>query len=81
MVEEGKVRKEDKEGNDISDTAADRGAESTDVIAAAVGFVYGRRHKFYKQLMIRIQNFIIKVKKAQKEKRETKRKKKSRLGR
>ena len=61
MVEEGKVRKIDKDGNDVSDIAADKGAEATDVIAAAVGFVYARRHKFYKMLMIRIQAFLIKV--------------------
>ena len=66
MVEEGKVTKQDKEGNDISDTAAEWGAEATDIIAAAVGFVYARRHKYYKLLMIRIQQFIIKVRKAEK---------------
>ena len=71
MVAEGTVRKQDKEGNDISDTAADRGAEATDVIAAAVGFVFARRHKFYKMLMIRIQVSIIKVRRtAEKEERE-----------
>ena len=42
MVAEGKVREEDKEGNDISDKAADKGAEETDIIAVAVGFVYAR---------------------------------------
>ena len=36
MVEEGKVEKKDKEGNDVSDQAADKGAEETDVIAAVV---------------------------------------------
>ena len=60
------MRKQDKEGNDVSDTAADRGAEATDVTAAAVGFVYAMRHKFYKLLMIRIQVFIIKVRMAEK---------------
>ena len=68
------MREEDKEGNDKSDKAADKGAEETNIIAAAVGFVYAKRHKFYKKLMIRIQTFIIKVKKAQKEKREKKKK-------
>ena len=62
IVAEGTVRRQDKEGNDISDTAADRGAEATDIIAAAVGFVFARRHKFYKVLIIRIQMLIIKVK-------------------
>ena len=78
MVAEGKVREEDKEGNDKADKAADKGAEETDNIAAAIGFVYARRHKLYKKLMTRIQTFIIKVKKAQKERRERKKKEESR---
>ena len=35
MVNEGLVKPEDKEGNDVSDKAADKGAERTDVVAAA----------------------------------------------
>ena len=76
MVAEGKVKGEDKEGNDISDLAANKGAEETEVIAAAVGFVYARRHKQYKHLMTRVQTFIIKIKKVQKEKRDKKKKEK-----
>ena len=37
MVAEGTVRRLDKEGNDISDTAADRGAETIDIIAFGGG--------------------------------------------
>ena len=80
MVEEGKVERKDKAGNDTSDKAADKGAEETNSIAAAVGYVYAKRHKFYKKLMTRIQTFIIKVKKAQRGKREKKKKKKNPSG-
>ena len=73
-VEEGKIKREEKEGNDASDIAADRGAEKTELTAAVLGFVYARRHTFYKILMARVQAFIIKVRKAESEKREKKRK-------
>ena len=75
------MRRKDKEGNDVSDIAADKGAETSDVTAAALGFVYARRHKFYKMLMTRIQVFIIKVRKAESEKREKKGSKRSHSGR
>ena len=51
MVEEGRVKREDKRGNDISDESADRGAEITDIKAAAFGHVYIKRRKFYKIVM------------------------------
>ena len=70
QVLEGKYTREHKEGNDASDIAADKGAEKTDITAAALGFVYARRHKFYKILMARVQAFIIKVRKVESEKRE-----------
>ena len=63
MVEEGKCRKEDKAGNDKSDTAANKGAEKADLKTAALGYVYNRRHKYYKIFMERVQSFIIKVRK------------------
>ena len=75
------MRKEDKDGNGVSDIAADKGAEATDVIAAALGYVYAMRHKFYKMLIIRIQVFIIKVRKAEKDKRGKRRTRKSHSGR
>ena len=75
MVEQGKVRRIDKEGNDISDEGADRGAERTNIKVVASGYVFSKRHKFYKILMQRILWFIIKIRKAEKAKRERKEKK------
>ena len=80
MVVEGLVKEKDKEGNDMSDLAANKGAEETEVIAAAVGFVYARRHKQYKHLMTRIQTFIIRVKKHRKRKGTKRRREKNHSG-
>ena len=43
MVNEGRVKPEDKAGNDVADKAADKGAEQTDVIAVALGYVYAKK--------------------------------------
>ena len=80
MVEAGIVRREDKRGNDISDEGANRGAEETNRKAVAIGYMYSRRHKLYKTFMQQIQNFIIKVTKAQKEKRQAREKEEDPFG-
>ena len=74
MVEEGKCKAKDKEGNDKSDKAADKGAEQAEMKTAALGHVYSRRHKYYKRFMERVQSFIIKVRKAEEIRMERKRK-------
>ena len=74
MVDQGLVKSEDKQGNDISDKAADKGAEQTDVIAAAFGYVYAKRHKHYIAFMEMVQRFIITIRKAEDEKRKKKQK-------
>jgi hypothetical protein len=74
MVSAGKVKEEDKTGNDVSDEAADKGAELTNITAAALGHVYSRRHRSYKVFMERIQKFIITIKKVEDAKRKKKEK-------
>ena len=54
MVNEGLVKLRDKKGNDISDNAVDKGAELTDVVSAALGYVYARRHNQCEAFMRRI---------------------------
>ena len=63
MVEAGKAKREDKIGNAISDEGADKGAEITNMKAAALGHVYSKRHKYYKTFMQKVQSFILKVRK------------------
>ena len=62
MVEEGVCRPEGKAWNDTSDVAVDRGAEFVNDKVVVLGYVYARRHKFYKTFMQRVQGFIIKIK-------------------
>ena len=79
MVNEGRVKPEDKAGNDVADKAADKGAEQTDVIAVALGYVYAKRHRHYKIFMERVQKFIITIRKAEDEKSKNKENKRTPL--
>ena len=72
MVEAGKVKREDKIGNAISDEGADKGAEITNMKAAALGHVYSKTHKYYKIFTKRVQSSILKVRKMETEKRDRK---------
>ena len=65
MVDQGKVTKEDKMGNDEADKGADNGSwEAQKVIMEMVGLFSSRNEK-YRQMMERIQQFIVGMKKAE----------------
>ena len=59
MVEEGKVQKEDKKGNDQADTGADRGAVTMQKVTQKLADLYSWRHGCSRNLMIRIQKIIV----------------------
>ena len=59
MVDEGKVQKEDKEGNGQADTGADRGAVTMQKVTLKLADLYSWRHGGYRNLMIRIPRFIV----------------------
>ena len=61
MVKEEQYTKEEKDGNDGSDQAANTGATSMQPEEAALASFYARRHTKYQQLLARIHNFIIKM--------------------
>ena len=70
MVAEGKVPAAEKEGNDEADGAADKGSIGEQPRLYHLARLFGRRQVAYGKLMARIHNFIIKVKKAEREKRQ-----------
>ena len=72
MVEDGKVKPEDKNGNDEADDSADRGAEKLQPGLAGIAGYYARKHHAYKDMMKEVHKFIIDVKRSDKEKREKK---------
>ena len=59
MVEEGRVRLQDKRGNDNADSAADKGATSSQKKVHRHGAMYSTRHLEYRTLMCRIHNYIV----------------------
>ena len=63
MVDEGKVRAEDKEGNDKADEAADMGATTSQGKLEFFAEIFSWRHARYRSLMARIQCFIVELKK------------------
>ena len=63
MVAEGQVRLSDKKGNDRADKAAEKGAATgSQYKIHRHGGMYSRRHKEYRTLMCRIQNFLVGLK-------------------
>ena len=66
MVDEGKVRAEDKEGNDKADEAADMGATTSQGKLKIFAEIFSWRHARYRNLMARIQCFIVEIKKEEK---------------
>ena len=66
MVEEGKVKAAEKEGNDKADEAADEGATKSQGMVRKFAELYSWRHGLYRKLMTRIQRFIVEVKKEEK---------------
>ena len=62
MVEQGKVREEDKEGNDMADQVADQGATKSQGKLQMFAGLYVWRHSRYRKFMARLQRFIVKIK-------------------
>ena len=75
MVDAGKVKKEEREGNMEADTAATKGLQE-DLDITAMAKYYETRLKGYSGFMKRIRKFIVEVKQADKEKRQSVRKQK-----
>ena len=63
MVSEGKVKAEDKEGNDKADEAADQGATKSQGKVQKFAELYAWRQGMYRKIMATNQNFIVEVKK------------------
>ena len=62
MVDEGKVQKEDNHGNDQADIGVDRGVVTVGKVTQKLADLYSWRHGGYRNLMIRIQRFIVGLK-------------------
>ena len=62
MVDEGKAQHEDKKGNDQADTGADRGAVTMQRVTQKLTDLYSWRHGGYRNLMVRIQTYIVGLK-------------------
>ena len=59
MVDEGKVEKDEKEGNDQADEAAEAGATKSQGRVQTFAETYSWRHGQYRKLMTRIQQYIV----------------------
>ena len=66
IVNEGKVRAEDKERNDNADEAADMGATTSQGKLHIFAEIFSWRHARYRSRMARIQRFIVELKKEEK---------------
>ena len=66
MVQQGKVKQEEKRGNDWADAAADEGATKSQGRLQCFGELYSWRHMCYRKLMARMQKFIVELKKEEK---------------
>ena len=66
----GNVREEDKDGNDQADVGADKGAGIAQAALAEIAGLFSDRNEKYRQLLERIQIFIVKMKKAEQIKRQ-----------
>ena len=62
MVQEGKVKLAEKQGNDRSDTAAALGVTESQSKVHAFGALYSARHVRYRAIMCRIQKYIVGLK-------------------
>ena len=70
MVDEGKVLKEDKEGNDEADDAAEKRSIGEQPKNYHLARLYARRQKAFEDLIARIHTFIIKLKGAERQMRK-----------
>ena len=59
LVDEGKVQKEQTKGNDQADIGAERGAVTMQRVTQMLANIYSWRHGGYRNLMVRIQRFIV----------------------
>ena len=80
MVDEGQVRLSDKKGNDNADKAAERGATDSQYKVHRHGGLYSRRHKEYRTLMCRIQNYLVGLKEEERRLKQEAAKQKDPLG-
>ena len=69
-VEEGKVKPQDKAGNDQADKGADKGGGVAQAALAELAGFFSYRNERYRMLFTRIQLFIVKMEKAEKQKRD-----------
>jgi len=81
MVEEGRVKAIDKEGNDKADEAAEMGATTGQGKLRSLAEIYSWRHAMYRKLMARIQKFIVELKKEEKKQKQEDDKAKDPFGR
>ena len=65
VVASGKVTREDKEGNDEADSAADRGSNNEQSSLYTLTKMLAARHEEYKLFMARVQKFLVATKKAE----------------
>jgi len=80
MVQQGKVKEEEKRGNDWADTAADEGATNSQGRLQYFGELYSWRHMCYRKLMARMQKFIVELKKEEKKLKQQDEKEKDPFG-
>ena len=66
MVQQGKVKAEEKKGNDYDDEAADAGATKSQERLKIFGELYSWRHGCYRKMMAKIQTFLVELKKEEK---------------
>ena len=63
MVQQGKVKEEEKKGNDRADEAADVGATKSQGRLQCFGELYSWRHMCYRKFIAKMQTFVVELKK------------------
>ena len=71
MIEDGTVKKVDKEGNDQADAAAGNGSKEAQESLASLVATYSSKQKRYKVLLERIHVFMLKMIAHEKVERQT----------
>ena len=70
IVDGGKVKQEEKKGNDHADIGTERGAVKMQKVTQKLADIYSWRHGGYRNLMVRIQKFIVGLKNHDRKPRE-----------
>ena len=70
MVDEGNVEEEEKKGDGGSDEAAGRGSTTSQGRVESFSDLYSWRHQLYRNVMTRIQKYIVGLEKEDKRLRE-----------